>query len=597
MFGHVRTTVCQKYRCSELIAECHIGLALPSSSTFVRQLLENYIPIALATLIEPFWLVLNKMLCLLLPYDQLRKGNASSARSIDLDYSSLPPQLLFWKGFKARHFVLMLACFMVLAANVLAVALGGMMNEATRQISRPSMFIPVFDASFKTLNGTGLPFNSKTSNTFQGGTTSDQFYHDMSNLTANTSLPTWTDDEHAYLPLRVEASLANSSFHLDTTAVSFELDCQILDEGSYSLRFSNDASEANLTVPLNYDGEIVDCTDFRVGQQPLPQDTTPDDRPGLSYLSDYQPGHVALELATMLQQRDGKHDLFCRQHYVAGWLRADLEYVGGRFDLTDIGLRKMRIMSRNATMILCKPKVAIGPAKIVVDSRGQVQQTISANVTTSDVRTYFSSSPEDLIAQVNQFLTNNGATWHNDSFPSDYINYLIKKSTNDTTLLDPSLPPPDAQHAIERLSPLFTKLSAILIGSNFDLLLENTTSPGSVAGSTMTLETRIVFSTPAFIVVEVILICYIITTIFFYARRPWRVLPRLPSTVASNIAFFAASNALREIDENRNVERERDWTWAYGTFVGSDGKTHTGIEREPFVAILKQERLPHKRKT
>ncbi|KAF2170915.1 hypothetical protein M409DRAFT_63940 [Zasmidium cellare ATCC 36951] len=566
------------------------GLALPSNSTFVRQLLENYIPIALATLIEPFWLLLNKMYCLLLPYEQLRKGNAPGRRSVNLDYSSLPPQFLFWKAVRARHFVLMVVCLMVLAANVLAVALGGLMNEATRSIVTSSTFTPVRDAKFKELNGTGLPFNSKTSNTFQGGTTSDQFYRDMSNLTANTPLPPWTDSTTVYLPLNTESSLVNTSFQFKTTALGVELDCQTLNEESYSIRFSNDASEANLTVPLNNGDGIVNCTDFRVGQQPLPQDTTPDDRPGLSYLSDYQPGHVALEMATMLQERNGKHDLFCRQHYVAGWMRADLEYVGDRFDLTDLGLRKMKIVSRNETMILCKPKMNIGPAEIVVDSRCQVQRSISANLSSGDIDTYFSSSPQDLIAQANQFLTNNGATWHNDSFPSDYINYLIKKSTNDTTLLDPSLPPPDASHAMNRLSPLYTTLFAILLGSNLDLLLSNTARPQSIIpGSTITPETRIVFSTPAFIVVEAILLCYIITTIFFYARRPWKVLPRLPSTVASNIAFFAGSHVLREIGEGG---RGREWTWAYGTFAGSDGRTHTGIEREPFVAVLRGEVLP-----
>ncbi|KAK4501567.1 hypothetical protein PRZ48_007376 [Zasmidium cellare] len=557
------------------------GLALPSNSTFVRQLVENYIPIALATLIEPFWLLLNKMYCLLLPYEQIRKRDAPGSRSVDLDYSSLPPQLLFWRAFKARHFVLMVVCFMVLAANVLAVALGGLMNEAIRPIATSSTFASALEAKFKALNGTGLPFNSKTSNTFQGGTTSDQFYRDMSNLTADTPLPPWTDNTTVYLPFDLDSSLVNSSFRVITTAFGVELDCQALDEDSYSINFSNDASEANLTVPLDNGVGIVKCTDFRVGQQPLPQDTTPDDRPGLSYLSNYQAGHVALEMATMLQERNGKNDLFCRQHYVAGWMRADLEYVGDRFNLTDLGLRKMKITLRNETMVLCKPQIKIGPAEVVVDNRGQVLRTSSANLSTANIEIHFNSSPQDLIAQTNQFLTNNGATWHNDSLPSDYINYLIKKSTNNTTLLDPSLPPPEASHAITSLTTLYTKLSAILLGSNLALLLEPTTSPNPIPGSTTTLETRIVFSTPAFIVVETIFLCYILTTIFFYARRPWRILPRLPSTVAANVAFFAGSRALREIREGRDGGSE--WRWGFGLFVGGDGRAYVGVEREPFV--------------
>lgn len=576
------------------------GLSLPSDSTFVRQLVENYIPIALATLIEPFWLVLNKMLCLLLPYEQLRKGNALGSRSIDLDYSSLPPQLLFWKAFRAGHFVLMLVCFMVLAANILAVALSGLMSEEIRNITTWSTFVPARGSKFVQLNGTGSPFNTKDLNFIQGGTTSDQFYRDMSNLTADTPLPNWTDEAHVYQPYSLASADVNTSFRISAIAHGAELECRALDESEYTIHFSVDASEANLTVVLNNGGEPVNCTDFRVGQQPLPQDTTPDNRPGLSYLSDYQPGHVALEMATMLShqrwnQKSAKHDLFCRQHYLAGWIRADWKYAGGRFDLSDMGQRKMKLISRNETMVLCKPRIKTGPAEVVVDSRGQVRQRLSANLTFSDIEEYFSSSSEDLIAQANQFLTNNGATWHNDSCPSDFINYLIKKSTNDTTLLDPSLPPPKADHAINKLSPLYKKLFAILLGSNIDLLLENPTDPEPVSGSTVSPETRIVFSTPAFIIVEGILTCYIITTIFFYARRPWRVLPRLPSTLASNFAFFAASRALRDIHEDCSEREDEAWTWAYGTFVGTDGRTHTGIEREPLVAVLKNEWLPFKR--
>ncbi|KAK6440034.1 hypothetical protein LTR95_003733, partial [Oleoguttula sp. CCFEE 5521] len=43
------------------------GIALPSQNTIVRQILENYIPIAIATLMEPFWLVLNRQICMLQP--------------------------------------------------------------------------------------------------------------------------------------------------------------------------------------------------------------------------------------------------------------------------------------------------------------------------------------------------------------------------------------------------------------------------------------------------------------------------------------------------------------------------------------------------
>jgi hypothetical protein len=107
----------------------HPGLPLPSQNKFVQNLLENYIPTAIATLIEPLWVLINRLLCLLQPIEELQTCDAKAEDSIDLNYSSLPPQLVVFKALRARHFVLAAVCSMALLANLLSVAFAGLFHH------------------------------------------------------------------------------------------------------------------------------------------------------------------------------------------------------------------------------------------------------------------------------------------------------------------------------------------------------------------------------------------------------------------------------------------------------------------------------------
>ncbi|KAK4621941.1 hypothetical protein CLAFUW4_06852 [Fulvia fulva] len=571
------------------------GLPLPSQSTFVRQLVENYIPIALATLIEPFWLVLNRLLGLLQPFEELRKGSAPATRSIDVDYSSLPPQFLLHRALRARHFVLAVVCLMVLLANVLAVALSGLMYEGSVSIPHLANFTATYEAQFLALNGSGAPFTTNQVADAQGSGTLDQFYREMSNLTAHTELPPWTDEHYAYLPVELPARHDDSGAVVDTMAFGTELACYPLTSigaQNYSLTFSHSARDAFLTVNLRSGANrIIQCTDFR----PWSGDT-------FLSLQDPADGRNAIELGAMLASNKSiEEDLFCKQHMFMTWLRADLRTTSGGpvqlgGGLVDLDSRNMTFDSREETTLLCRPIIYIGPGKVQVDENSRVQHSYTANTTWHSIKKYFTTSPEDLMAQANQFLVDSGSSWHKDAYPSDFLNYLIKESTNDTTLLDSSQPPPSFDHASQQLKTIYKKLFAILISSNVDLLLDKSTEPKMVTGQRLTTETRILFSTPAFVVTEAIFLAYIITTIFFYARRPWRVLPRLPSTPASIVAFFAASQAMQDQifagrsnpRQNKRVMRS-GWKWGYGSFKGTDGNSYTGIEKEPLVTTISKQ--------
>jgi hypothetical protein len=106
------------------------------------------------------------------------------------------------------------------------------------------------------------------------------------------------------------------------------------------------------------------------------------------------------------------------------------------------------------------------------------------------------------------------------------------------------------------------------------------------------------------IVAVVILAVFMLVTITLYIRRPWRILPRMPTTLASQLAFFTASHALRDLAETSGMsEKERNsyvkglrQRYRFGRFVGTDGKPHIGIEREPLVQVLTKQDLRAMRK-
>jgi hypothetical protein len=154
---------------------------------------------------------------------------------------------------------------------------------------------------------------------------------------------------------------------------------------------------------------------------------------------------------------------------------------------------------------------------------------------------------------------------------------------------------PDFQETAQLLTKSYQKLFAIWLGLNHELLLESTIANESMVTSTLTQpEVRIKVSRAMLILSSSILGLYIIVAVAVYAHRPGKYLPRMPLTMASDIAMFAASTALKEMEDNPDTPAQgrdtslggRGVRFGYGTFVGTDGKPHVGVERAPFVVPL-----------
>jgi hypothetical protein len=567
------------------------GLPLPSNNRFVRQLLENYLPTAIGTLIEPFWVVLNRNLCALQPFEALRKGRMGPQDSIGLDYASLPPQLVIGKALSRKNLLLAAVCFMTLLANVLAVSLSGLLFEDTVNHPVASLFKQPFDLKFQPLDGAAGAFVQA-----QGGTV-ESFYIATSNQTAHTELPPWTDSKNFYLPFTSESQAQNQSwtYKAITKSVGAQLNCNPLSAASsFAVTgtafakngFAEILSSGNLTVVLSRNGNQVTC---------LPREThqeSRDDRP--NFISDRPTGSCGYEFTYALDGVANGSTMdasFCREHIAVGWVRGNL--INGTLlpgtNYTDF--LPSVVTSYNSTIMICRGEIVTGTADATVDSNGhimdsRVQRSVNA---TADM---FSTTAGDVFGQANQFILNRGMIWHNDSFPSDFGNYLLGLSTNSSRLVDPQSPPPVFNEVVVPFSELYSKLFAIWISRNMDQLMEKKDS--NVQGYIIQPTIRIFISKTMFIIAETILALYIIVTIILYLRRPWKILCRMPTSPASIIAFFAASNAVRDMrDTSRLTSRGRreyldglSDRYGFGTFIGTDSEVHVGIEKHPFLAPL-----------
>jgi hypothetical protein len=546
------------------------GLPLPSQNRFIRQMVENYIPTIIATLIEPVWVVLNRLTCMFQPFEELRNGNALARRSVDLKYASLPPQFSLSRALGAKHFVLSAVCAMALLANVLAVAFSGLLDEETLGVASSANATAVYNAQLKT----------KIANDTQTGNPSS-FYYSMANFTSGTPMPQWTDNHAFYVPAsHVEQLNQSDQLQLENIhALAVSLQCDPIDhDHGYSWTFSSDTFElaetvsvnANVTVDvLNGHDDPLRCSaGTSVSSYFYPWPCTSHENMAIEYMR---------PLSSITDVGESEEDP-CQGLLLAVWARKSA------FEMCGDGPNT--ISDGDATAMVCKQKITIQSVNVTLNGEHRVLEAVSGTAPED-----FSGSQE-LIKQSTHALWRGGGSnigmWHNDTFPSDWHSYVMKMMNPDAGFLDPALPPPDFDIIADMFTRAYQKTFSTWLSLDHERLLELAPeNDGSIISAIIRRpEVRIVVSHPMMILSSTILGLYIIVAVAVYARRPGKFLPRMPLTMASDIALFAASKAVGETEASDmsacGLEQE-ERRFGYGSFIGVDGRPHIGVERVPFV--------------
>ncbi|KAL8720688.1 MAG: hypothetical protein Q9225_002481 [Loekoesia sp. 1 TL-2023] len=564
----------------KILADKHDGLPLPSDNAVVNQLVLNYVPVIFATFLEPFWLLLNRLLCVLQPFEELRPGSARSSRSLDLKYTSLPPQLIFWRAFRAKHYTLSAVCVIGLSANLLAVSLSGLLNPTALLMEKGVTFTQRYQPLFSRVR--------RRSDIW------DYEYVAKTNFSNEAILPPWIAADKFFVPITIDAEPE------DDIVESFRARTQ-----SFGIRAACERSEFNDTALIT-------------GQQKFffTEQQTPSGKRILCGGLDTPRGgqnnsKAALEVFTQLQPVDfgqinpamntnefvdanatEEERLTCNSILITGFLRANLTVTLDEMktDRSNIGIQPsiQRINSLSSLWMMCRTKLASTPYEVAVDRSGHVQSYRPAGPEAKDLTTFFSNGTtmNSFLATTTSILSSGqdtGPYWHNDTFVDTWFAYFIKQLSNSSMSVDPVQPVPDFTHIAPHVEDLIARLFAIVLSLNQDWLAE--ADGGSKLTGTILIPTQRVFvSRPMFIVTIVLVALNVIVATTYWIRRPKRMLATMPYTIASILAMTRASGLISEVENKK--EWESDWRFGYGRFVGTDGRPHIGIERSPFVVPL-----------
>ncbi|GAB7347094.1 hypothetical protein MBLNU459_g3224t1 [Dothideomycetes sp. NU459] len=457
--------VCAFVRCRE-----ENGLPVPSSSLFVNQLVENYVPMVVAAFYEPVWVVVNRLICMLQPFEQLRRA-------------------VVGRALRAGHMSLALICIMALLANVLSVAFSSLLFEDTAAVvvsanfSRPYKF-PI---NGSTLGNASFVDNQRVY---------DQFYVAMSNLSAGTPLPPWTDESFFYIPFGGFNSTNDSRnlYQAVTQTVRASLECTGLsttkqeDHVPYEIDHDDGAAPGSIkfssTISFD-DGTTCDIVTSNMRVVGLP-------------LGD----NIAMETTEFLGA--------CNNTIVSGWVRSqNATYQWTWNSAEQITGAVGSLGPVETSWIICKPKIFAGQRIVTVDHNGYVQSSSTVDESIDNIEELFQPNSSDFLMHIHALLGSSDVffapTWHNDSYPSDFFNYLMVTVKNNSDILDPSLPPPTMNETIPAFTALYANLFAIILGTNIPKVLRPERDGAVVSGSMISSEVRIFFSSSMFTLSIVIL--------------------------------------------------------------------------------------------
>ena len=564
-----------------ILLTCSLGLPTLSNTQLGTQIIFSFIPTVIATLLEPFWVLVGRYLALYQPYIELRRGIGSPASSLGLKYTNIPPVLIAPRALRHGHIFLFLASMMVITANLLAVALGG-----------------IFDRSFQPL--TTYPFTTSINTEIQkvisiGGIQVGTFAKDTeehwlvvnTNVVDGTDLPAWVTDEFYFLPFELGLGNKTGLRTAMTQGYGGRLACKVLAGNDFYQISKMDEGVGhapmfgvNVTMPIS-DGAPVRCENNKTMDVEL---LKPGTHP------------FAVEWVWGLEASDGSDQKAveaCGSRILAGWGR-------GEAYIVDEGLtRKTSATMQSNTTIICHPQIATGKFRLTVDEQGRVKRSrlISELIYNNASIFSHSTSIANFTAQLAMLLRAppkrviDFGIMHNDnqthSFSQFIGGYMINK-----TLSDPSAPSPSFEDAQQAMSNIYRLFFTILLAQNRNTIFV----PAGNVSKFESFPPRMFMDPMMFYIVVGILGFQLIAGTIIFASIPRRFLPRFPYNLVSEISFFHASSALSDVAGTANMNsalrsrhlKRLGGTYGYGRFKGPDGESHVGIERMSLIRGYKE---------
>lgn len=559
------------------------GLPLPSTRTIVNQMVLKYVPTALAMFLKPFWLLLNRLLCVLKPYQALAKADAISAASLDIKYTSLPPQLTIWRAVRNRHYILAAVCATGLSANILATSLNGLLNTGLIGMDMAAIFKPRFSAIF---HRTHQQLNQD----------SRYQYIAKTNISDGVPLPPWTTPDRFFVPFSLNATskigvVQNNK--ATTRGFGLQANCQpstfndtaFVTSQEYFF-FTRERTPSGHSVACGaysqpYGGQNQSGAALEVFRRLIPVTIDGPDQAFRTF------PHSSFDTNATEEER-----LTCNSLLVVGFLRGNLtvSFDDAKTENSDKSRNPdiLHINSLSSLWMTCRPKVLTALYDVTVDLSGHVQSCKANRSNDEDLNPFFvdEATPASLVSKISYIVSTGQDTqpyWHNDTFVDTWFAYFIKHLSNSTTFIDPTTPVPQFESVAPYVEEVYTRLSAIALSLN-QAWLSPANTDSSNSGHILVSGHRVIMSRPMFIITVALLGLNMVVAVAYWAGRPQKMLPQMPYTIACVMGMFDGSSLVSDVDNEGRWST--DWRFGYGRFVGTDGNPHVGIERQPFVTRL-----------
>ncbi|PHH62726.1 hypothetical protein CDD81_6714 [Ophiocordyceps australis] len=237
----------------------------------------------------------------------------------------------------------------------------------------------------------------------------------------------------------------------------------------------------------------------------------------------------------------------------------------------------------NHGAVCCRPVLETAMFNVTIDSLGYIK---SANRTTAlEYRIGSTADDEANMHTVLRFFINYAlphAPVYNDfylSCPSELFALLL----GGRDFLTSRHPLPDAMTLIPLIEDFYYQYFALFLWRQQDIFQQDRAG-NAIQGSRLEPERRIFMDRYALGIVFTILLIDIVVAIVFYSSiSAIRILPFMPSSIGSLMAYIAPSRLVarwrwRSIDENTAIRFGR-----YYHDVGLDGRRHIGLEMDQYV--------------
>lgn len=506
-------------------------------NSFPYKLLYSYIPMAIGISVEPILVAVATSYCMLAPYEKLRRRNSPSKHSLSVDYDKSPPHFQLARTVRAGDIGLAALTTAILLSNVLAVAVSGLF----------SLSYADFNISHD-IETTGVPVVKGDVD----GHDWEIFYPLVANLSNGRDLPTWTTKDSYIFPFYPVSGNDVQIYEGNTFGVSADISCRAFRRDNFFLNPSPSASghaELDLTLLMDFDG----CSKANNGHSTtlisLPSDDIVEfsDRCSQNFFAVWveQPGnpHPGNSLALNQNYLDaaGVSCTFVEKVYQLTATINDAHQV----------LKVTNVRPLNAGEI-----AVIYPANI--STPGDMIRAVANAITPSD----FAVGTHSRLVWVNFFMALLA--------PS-----IIRQLPNVTHVPNTTSLASTFQDVFQRLFAVSLRLYAEEIFS----MGESSVSPGTA----IVLKPRVKVNFKMFVLTAVILVYTIVVLVAVYTRQRPHIYGYLPTSLSGMYALLYASNA-KEYCGSGSTPAERaltlSGTYAYGSFIGVDGRRHYGVNRE-----------------